>query len=237
MPFADQLFGDVRGHQTDETDVARQRNRRGSDGDRAEQQNQFFVPELQSQGNSCLLTQRQNIQRRGFQEEDSHRQQPTGQDREYERPGRSPDVSRHPGGDETDVGPVRGGHQQDDQPRKGGGDTRSDDHQLHRMLFMAAAETEQVNRGGSHQRTDESDKRQDRRKLQHAFAREQIEDRHAEAGTGIDAQETRVGQVVVAQGLQDDTGTCQAGAGHRQHQSPGQADLVKDVVFFKNPVT
>ena len=92
------------------------------------------------------------------------------------------------------------------------------------------------NREGSHQRADESDKRQDRRKLQHAFAREQIEDRHAETGTGIDAQETRVGQVVVAQGLQDDTGTCQAGAGHRQHQSPGQADLVKDVVFFKNPV-
>ena len=56
------------------------------------------------------------------------------------------------------------------------------------MLFMAAAVTEQVNRGGSHQRTDESDKRQDRRKLQHAFAREQIEDRHAETGTGIDAQ-------------------------------------------------
>jgi NAD(P)-dependent dehydrogenase (short-subunit alcohol dehydrogenase family) len=75
------------------------------------------------------------------------------------------------------------------------------------------------------------------RAIAHAFAREQIEDRHAETGTGIDAQEARVGQVVVAQGLQDDTGTCQAGAGHRQHQSPGQADLVKDVVFFKNPVT
>ncbi|CDN44513.1 hypothetical protein BN871_EY_00210 [Paenibacillus sp. P22] len=231
----DKRLGDMRRHQPDEGNAAGDSDRGGRQGDGGDEQLDPLPVHGQADADGYRLAQLQQIELVGLVESERNQDDEPRQESPDEDPVGSPDAAREPFGDEVHL--LARGRRDDDDHDAGEGQGKSDpdQHEPDRLEAFSSSVGEQVDEQSRGHRAGEGDERDQVHERAGLDGGEQEEERDAEAGAGIDADNAGIRQIVAGHPLQDGAGEGEAHAGQERNEDSREPDR-EDQIFLDGSV-
>lgn len=220
-------------HKTDKGDAARYGNDGCRERDGSKQQGGPLLLNRDADADGDAFAHAEQVQAVGLIQHERNEEDQPRENGADKWPIRSPDASGQPFRDEIDLDPFRGRDDHNHDAGQRQGESYADQHEPYGLQAGFAAVRQQVDQTGGNQGACKSDDRQQINERSGINRDEQKENGNGDAGAGIDPDNTRIGEVVAGNALENRAGQGQSHPRQESDDNSRQPDGEQDKILLE----